>query len=178
MSNPYETAKQKKHSVLGPTLRFKGELSADEDLLIQGAVEGSIKHTSSLTIGEEGQVHANISAEYIAVEGKVKGDLAGSQSVVIRDSADIDGNIFSPVVTLLEGAKFNGSIDMSGKMSADKVEDKPPQHATDAKAPSQEKPSQDKDESRSAKSTESHSNSSAAGKKKSQRPEKKSASAA
>ena len=172
MSNPYETAKRKKHSVLGPTLRFKGELSADEDLLIQGAVEGSIKHTSSLTIGEEGKVQADISAEYIAVEGKVQGDLAGSQSVVIRDSADIDGNIFSPVVTLLEGATFNGSIDMSGKMSADKAEDDKPQKATEAKAPLR-----DKDESKSSKS-ESQSNSSAAGKKKSQRPEKKSASAA
>lgn len=118
MANPYETAKQKKTSVLGPTLRFKGELSADEDLLIQGRIEGSIKHSSSLTVGEEGQVKANIAAEYIAVEGKVNGDLNGSQSVVVRDTANVEGNIFSPIVTLLEGATFNGSIDMSGKKAA------------------------------------------------------------
>lgn len=118
MSNPYETAKQKKTSVLGPTLRFKGELSADEDLLIQGRIEGSIKHSSSLTVGEEGQVKANIAAEYIAVEGKVNGDLNGSQSVVVRDTANVEGNIFSPIVTLLEGATFNGSIDMSGKKAS------------------------------------------------------------
>ena len=172
MSNPYETAKQKKHSVLGPTLRFKGKLSADEDLLIQGEVEGSIKHSSSLTIGEEGKVKANISAQYIAVEGKVNGDLSGSQSVVIRDSADIDGNIFSPVVTLLEGATFNGSIDMSGKMAADVTDDKA-EKVADAKAQSRPK-----DEPKSAKPAETQNHSSAAGKKKSQRPEKKSASAA
>ena len=71
MSNPYDTAKARKASVLGPTLKFKGELSADEDLQIQGAVEGSIRHSSSLATGDSGRVKADIAAEYIAVEGNV-----------------------------------------------------------------------------------------------------------
>ena len=62
MSNPYDTAQARKSSVLGPTLKFKGELSADEDLLIQGAIEGSIQHSSSLTVGESGRVKADIEA--------------------------------------------------------------------------------------------------------------------
>jgi len=119
MSNPYETAKAKKMSVLGPTLKFKGELSAEEDLLIQGQIEGSIKHTSNLTIGKEGKVKANVAAEYIAVEGEVKGDLTSSQSVTIHEGAEIDGNIYSPTVSLIEGATFNGSIDMTGKKKTD-----------------------------------------------------------
>ena len=118
MSNPYDTAKNRKSSVLGPTLKFKGELIADEDLLIQGRVEGSIKHTSSLTIGEGGHVKADVAAEYIAVEGRVEGDLKGSQSITIRETAKIDGNIASPTVSLLEGANFNGKIDMSGQAKA------------------------------------------------------------
>ena len=113
MSNPYDTARNRKSSVLGPTLKFKGELTADEDLLIQGRVEGSIKHTSSLTVGEGGHVKADVAAEYIAVEGRVEGDLRGSQSITIRETAKIDGNIVSPTVSLLEGANFNGKIDMS-----------------------------------------------------------------
>lgn len=118
MSNPYETAKEKSTSVLGPTLKFKGKLTAEEDLLIQGEIEGSIKHTSKLTIGKEGKIKADVTAEYIAVEGTVKGDLQSSQSVTIHESADIDGNIFSPTVSLLEGATFNGTIDMTGKRAA------------------------------------------------------------
>jgi cytoskeletal protein CcmA (bactofilin family) len=96
-------------------LKFKGDLTANEDLLIQGRVEGSIKHTSNLTIGEEGKVKANINAEFICVEGKVTGDLYGSKSVVVKATANIDGNIHSPTVSLLEGSTFNGKIDMSGK---------------------------------------------------------------
>ncbi len=118
MSNPYDNAKTRSASVLGPTLKFKGELSADEDLLIQGKVEGSIRHTSSLTIGESGHVKADTSAEYIVVEGSVDGDLHGAKSVKVRESAKINGNISSPSVSLVEGATFNGNIDMTGEMAA------------------------------------------------------------
>ena len=114
MSNPYDNTNATIKSVLGPTLKFKGELTAEEDLLIQGRVEGSIKHTSTLRIGEEGTVKANVTAEYISVEGKVKGDLTGNSSVKVHEGAEIEGNIYSPSVSLLEGATFNGSVDMSG----------------------------------------------------------------
>lgn len=170
MSNPYETAKQKKTSILGPTLRFKGELSAEEDLLIQGRIEGSIKHSSSLTIGEEGHVKANIAAEYIAVEGKVDGDMSGSQSVVIRDTANIEGNIYSPIVTLLEGATFNGSIDMSGKTAADVADGTAEAKSLDARPVKEESPDAGRPSGQTASANSA--------KKKPQRSEKKSASAA
>jgi len=118
MSDPYDLGKKKQTSILGPTLSFKGELKAEEDLLIRGKIEGTIEHTSNLTIGEDGRVKADIKAEYIAVEGKVEGDLKGSKSIVIKDTANVEGNIYSPVVSLLEGSTFNGKIDMTGKEPA------------------------------------------------------------
>lgn len=118
MSNPYDAGKEVKLSVLGPTLSFKGELIAKENLLIQGKVEGTIRHSSNLTIGPDGEVTADVQAEYIEVEGKVRGDLKGSKSVVVKNSADIEGNIYSPSVSVHEGSTFNGKIDMSGKESA------------------------------------------------------------
>ena len=131
MSDPYDYGEKKRMSVLGPTLSFKGELKAEEDLLIQGKIDGSIEHTSNLTIGEEGDVKADIKAEFIAVEGKVEGDLKGTKSVVIKDTANVEGNIYSPTVSLHEGSTFNGKIDMSGKepamtqlpVTAEKVDD-------------------------------------------------------
>jgi cytoskeletal protein CcmA (bactofilin family) len=114
MGNPYDNAADKL-SVLGPTLVFKGELSADEDLMLKGRVEGSINHTASLRIGKEGSVVGNITAKFITVEGRVEGDLHGSGAVTVKESANIDGNIFSPTVSLLEGANFNGSIEMKKK---------------------------------------------------------------
>ena len=160
MSDPYDSGDRKKSSVLGPTLKFKGQLSAEEDLLIQGQIEGSIKHTSNLTIGKEGRVKANVSAAYISVEGTVQGDLTSSQSVTVHETADISGNIYSPTVSLLEGATFNGTIDMSGKSRSDeKPKDQKPAQAANAAASGKEK----------AESAEQ---------KKSSKPQKSAASAA
>jgi cytoskeletal protein CcmA (bactofilin family) len=118
MSNPYDNA-QEKVSVLGPTLVFKGELSADEDLMLKGRVEGSIRHTASLRIGKEGSVKGNIKANHIVVEGRVEGDMFGKGAVTIRDSARVVGNVYSPTVSLIEGAHFKGSIDMDHAESSE-----------------------------------------------------------
>jgi cytoskeletal protein CcmA (bactofilin family) len=111
MSKPYNNGPDKV-SVLGPTLVFKGELIAEEDLVLKGRVEGSIKHTASLKISQEGSVKGNIKAVSITVEGAVDGDLFGSESVTVQESAKVTGNIYSRKVSLIEGARFKGSIDM------------------------------------------------------------------
>ena len=100
-------------SVLGPSLAFKGDLVAGEDLLIQGRVEGSIKNTAEhLTIGPEGSVKANIRARNIVIQGSVHGDLYASEVVTVEASAKVRGNIYAPRIGLHEGATFKGSIDM------------------------------------------------------------------
>ncbi len=114
MSNPHNSANDRA-SVLGPTLYFKGDLSADEDLLIQGRVEGSITHTQRLTVGPQGTVKANIKAQLIVVEGTVEGDLTADKSIFVKETAKVVGNIAAPTVSILEGACFSGNIDMGSK---------------------------------------------------------------
>jgi cytoskeletal protein CcmA (bactofilin family) len=99
-------------SVLGPTLTFRGgELSSDEDLVIEGTVEGKIAHQNHhLTIGKQGKVKANIRARVITVHGTVEGDLHGDEGVHISASAQVIGNVISPRVSLENGARFQGSV--------------------------------------------------------------------
>jgi cytoskeletal protein CcmA (bactofilin family) len=99
-------------SVLGPSLRFRGELSAQEDLIIQGSVEGSITHTQSLTVGTDGSMKGDIRARVIVIDGKVEGDLYATESVTIRVTAKVKGNVFAPRVGITEGAFFQGQIEM------------------------------------------------------------------
>jgi cytoskeletal protein CcmA (bactofilin family) len=99
-------------SVLGPTLRFRGELSAQEDLIIQGSVEGSITHTQSLTVGTDGTMKGDIRARVIVIDGKVEGDLYATESVTVRATAKVKGNVFAPRVGITEGAFFQGQIEM------------------------------------------------------------------
>lgn len=111
-------APERKVAVLGPTLRFKGELSAEEDFILQGRIEGSINHTQSVTIGTEGAVVGNIYARVVVVDGSVDGDLHGVESVVVHETGRVAGNIFAPRVGLVDGAVFNGRIDMTGSGAA------------------------------------------------------------
>jgi cytoskeletal protein CcmA (bactofilin family) len=116
MSNPYDNSAERV-SVLGPTLHFKGELHADEELLIKGRIEGSITHSQRVTVCAEGTVTANVRAQVIVIEGTVTGDLQAEKSVLVRETARLRGNITAPSVSIVEGAHFNGGIDMEKKVA-------------------------------------------------------------
>jgi cytoskeletal protein CcmA (bactofilin family) len=109
---PEVRAEAPRASVLGPTLRFRGELSAQEDLIVQGSVEGSITHTQSLTIGTDGSMKGDIRARVIVIDGKVEGDLYATESVSIRATAKVKGNVFAPRIGITEGAFFQGQVEM------------------------------------------------------------------
>lgn len=100
-------------AVIGSKITFKGELSGDEDLLIQGIVEGTVSlKGNQLTVGKLGKVKANLSAKNIIVDGNVEGDLIAEDHIAINASSVVKGNIIAERVTLEDGAKFRGSIDM------------------------------------------------------------------
>jgi cytoskeletal protein CcmA (bactofilin family) len=117
MSNPYDTVKDRT-SILGPTIQFKGELSAEEDLVVLGTIEGSIAHKQRLTIGAGGTVRANVEAQLVVIEGTIEGDVRAEKSVSVKETAHMTGNISAPSVMILQGATFNGSVDMSGGKAA------------------------------------------------------------
>jgi cytoskeletal protein CcmA (bactofilin family) len=116
-------------SVLGRTLVFKGDLTADEDLVLQGRVEGSIKHTASLTIGPDGSTKGNITAKSIIVEGQVEGDLIAESSISVRSGGSVRGGLKAPRVALADGARFNGMVDMGSDVVQSKS--KSPERAAD-----------------------------------------------
>ena len=99
MSNPYDTASERE-SILGPTLRFKGELSAEENLVIQGHVEGTIGPVPRVTVGGTATVHATIDAAIVIIEGTVVGDVKATSSVIVRETAKLTGNISAPAVSI------------------------------------------------------------------------------
>jgi cytoskeletal protein CcmA (bactofilin family) len=106
--------RKRKTSVIGPTLIFRGELSANEDLIIEGEIEGTIAHQEkNLTVGKEGRVKANIDARTVEVYGLVEGDIHGEDVVKLAKSANVKGNIICSRLIMEDGAQFSGSIDMS-----------------------------------------------------------------
>lgn len=100
-------------AVIGPSIQIDGDLRGEEDLVIEGEVSGTVQlKSNSVTVGAQGKVRADVFAHSIYVEGFVEGDMYGSERVHIRKSAQVRGNITSPNVSLEDGAKFKGSIEM------------------------------------------------------------------
>jgi len=108
-------------SVIGPTMVFKGELSADEDLIIEGQIEGTIAHHQKhLTVGKQGRVKADIHASSVIVLGQLVGDIHCKGMVSLAKGADVIGNIYCGRIVMEDGARFKGKIDMgeASKVSA------------------------------------------------------------
>ena len=110
---PEERQQSNEVSIIGETLHFKGELSAGEDLVIEGKVEGVVNQGKCcLTVKPKGILLAKVNATKIFIEGRVEGDLSATVSVTIRESGEVTGNIIAPKVAIDEGATFNGNIEM------------------------------------------------------------------
>ena len=103
----------KEQSVIGRSISIKGELSGEEDLIIQGRVEGKIDlKKNNITVEKSGRITGDIYGKSITIEGEVEGNLFGEKKIVLQPSGVVRGNMRSPAVHLEEGAKFKGNIDM------------------------------------------------------------------
>ena len=99
--------------VIGPKTVVKGEISGEEDVIVEGSVEGQIKISRDLRIGPNGVVKATIEAQSIVVSGEVHGDCTAATKVEIQSTGRLVGNIRAPRIMIAEGAVFRGNSDMS-----------------------------------------------------------------
>jgi cytoskeletal protein CcmA (bactofilin family) len=122
---------------IGKSIVFKGDLTGDEDLIIDGNIEGRIQLPShQLTIGAHGKVTAEIQAKSVVIVGQIAGNVNATERVEVQASGVVDGDIRSPRLLIQEGAVVNGAIEMSKShtsVTGQKPEAKAPVTAPDAK---------------------------------------------
>jgi cytoskeletal protein CcmA (bactofilin family) len=103
-------------AIIGPSITIKGDVTGEEDLVIQGRVEGKVDLAQhNVTVGANGRIKANIFGRSVTVEGEVEGDLHAEEQIAIRKSGKVRGNVSAPRVTIEDGAMFKGTIDMERK---------------------------------------------------------------
>lgn len=100
-------------AVIGPSMEITAEITASEDLVVEGKLKGSLQLPEyDLVIRQSGRVIGDVQARNVRVEGQLAGDVTGSQAVVITGSGRMLGNIACPRVSLEDGSEFKGRIDM------------------------------------------------------------------
>jgi cytoskeletal protein CcmA (bactofilin family) len=98
---------------LGKSMVIKGELSGSEDLTLYGQMEGSIMlpdHT--LTIGPDADIRAQVVARFVVIMGAVTGNVTAGEKVEIQATGSVTGDIASPRLVIVDGARFRGSVEM------------------------------------------------------------------
>ena len=109
------TEEESGETVVGPAISIRGRIEGEEDLRVEGRVEGSISLTETLYVEPGGVVLAQIEARDVVVSGIVIGDVAAINSVTLNKNAKLVGNISAPRVIIADGASFRGDVVMEGE---------------------------------------------------------------
>ncbi|MEM9174681.1 MAG: polymer-forming cytoskeletal protein [Myxococcota bacterium] len=134
-------------ATIGQSIIFKGELSGDEDLEIEGQVDGNVNlQNHQLTVGANGRLKAEVQAKSIIVIGQVIGNLNATERIEIQATGVVEGDLRAPRLNVQEGAVLNGSIDMSAPNAAGASEPKKP--AAQPQTPSSSAPGGSEGEAR------------------------------
>ena len=103
---------------IGKSISIKGDLTGNEDMVIEGKVEGKVDlPNNELTIGANGEVKAELHAKAVIVVGRVIGNVIGIDRVEIQATGRVEGNVTAPKLVVSEGAQLDGAIQMTGTAS-------------------------------------------------------------
>lgn len=106
------TAPRPPACVLGRQITVRGTLTGEEDLVVEGRIEGSVSLAGHLIVAQGGVLEADLDVESIEVHGEVRGDIVASQSITIDKGANVSGNVRAPRVIIHDGAQFQGAVEM------------------------------------------------------------------
>ena len=110
-SSPSDLASSQ--TVIGPKARFQGEISGEEDVLIQGRLEGNARVERKVTVAASGEVRGDLDARSVVVAGRVHGQIRAAERAELLATATVEGNVNAPKVVIAEGAQLQGSVAMS-----------------------------------------------------------------
>ncbi len=98
--------------IIGRQILIRGTLVGEEDLIVEGRIEGSVTLAGHLIVAESGVVHSNVDVDSIEIIGEVVGDIVAAQSITIRKGAQVQGSARSPRIIIDDGARFQGAVEM------------------------------------------------------------------
>jgi cytoskeletal protein CcmA (bactofilin family) len=126
---PAAPATANQSSLIGNTLLIKGEVFSEDEILIEGRIQGKITVKNRVIIGVNGNVEADVEAREVVIKGKVIGNVKGGQRVEIVPSGVLRGNINSPRVVIADSGVFEGNIEMHGREDKNKGREESPHAA-------------------------------------------------
>lgn len=128
-----KSGKSTEMAVVGRSIIIKGEVTGQEDILVEGTIEGKIDlENQHVIIGPSGTVQAEVKARLVTIEGQVTGNIEAGERVVITEQGSLTGDIQADRLSVEDGAYLKGTVTLSPRktekplsLAANKPADKP-----------------------------------------------------
>ena len=104
---------EKEMDIISETSDFTGDFSFGAMTRVEGKINGSIKSSGLLYIGEKSQINAHIDGNVVVINGRVYGNVSAKELIVIDSKGEVKGDITGPTINIKDGGKINGKISMS-----------------------------------------------------------------
>jgi cytoskeletal protein CcmA (bactofilin family) len=113
-TNANDMIKSDETTIISNGVKIEGKITCTGSIRIDSEVLGDILSQSFVTVGEKGQVNGQVNAGVITIGGKVSGTLKAKDKIVLESRGDVNGDIFTKILVVEEGAKFDGKSKMGG----------------------------------------------------------------
>lgn len=123
-SNVSKEAEVGTQTVIGEGVKLEGNFSGQGDVIVDGAVNGTLKTTGNIQIGHAAYITAEIAGENISIAGKVVGNIKASGAIRIAKSAMIEGDLSCSDIVIESGSNINGRLNMGSHSNSSKSEEK------------------------------------------------------
>jgi cytoskeletal protein CcmA (bactofilin family) len=108
----------KEPCLIGSKITIRGQVSGNQDLIVEGRIEGRVSLENRLTVEESGTIEADLEVVDASFKGEVRGDITASRSAILHPTARVLGNIRAPRLVIEEGARFSGTVEMEVELPA------------------------------------------------------------
>jgi cytoskeletal protein CcmA (bactofilin family) len=112
---PVDQGKTDSRTVIGVGARFVGNLSAEEEVVIAGRLEGKVEASRRVEVAAQGEVDGDIEALSVYIAGRLQGQIRAGERAELAATAVVEGGIESPKIVIAEGAQLTGSVGMKSK---------------------------------------------------------------
>jgi cytoskeletal protein CcmA (bactofilin family) len=102
-------------TVIGPSFVVDGEISGDEDVVVQGTVKGRVTLKEGFFVEPSGVVEADVETATIEISGQLTGNVVAGERVELKADSKVRGDLHAPRVLIADGARFQGGVDMDVK---------------------------------------------------------------
>jgi cytoskeletal protein CcmA (bactofilin family) len=117
-------------TTIGPSIVITGEITADEDVTIEGTIHGHVTvREATLAVGSHARLEADLRAARVLIAGRLEGSASATERIELLATATVDGSLSAERVVIADGARFNGGIDMGKRTIAARMAQYKAEHA-------------------------------------------------